>query len=94
MPFFLFRFHLFTVIKLQQMNVIGFGILGACLITLIASSSINFAYPANDFPVEILGCASFKFLDSNNDSPCPLDIQQTYAAQVMGAAPNEIEFIW
>mmetsp|Transcript_2448 Transcript_2448/g.2556 ORF Transcript_2448/g.2556 Transcript_2448/m.2556 type:complete len:767 (+) Transcript_2448:215-2515(+) len=72
----------------------GLGILGACLITLIASSSINFAYPANDFPIEIRGCASFQFLTSNNDSPCPLDIQQTYAAQVMGAAPNEIEFIW
>jgi hypothetical protein len=94
MPVFFFAFIYLNVIQLQQMNVIGLGILGACLITLIASSSINLAYPANDFPIEIRGCASFQFLTSNNDSPCPLDIQQTYAAQVMGAAPNEIEFIW
>jgi hypothetical protein len=75
-------------------HITGFGILGASLITLIASSSINFAYPANRFPIEILGCASFLFEDPSGNNPCPLNIQQAYATQIMGAAPNEVEFIW
>ena len=74
--------------------LLGSGILSACLITLIAASSIGYIYPSTDFPTEVSGCSSFAYLTLNNDLPCPSSLQAVYANEVLGSAPIENNFIW
>ena len=72
----------------------GFGILLACIITIIACYGINTAYPATFFPTTVAGCASYTALDGNGIFPCPLAQQVVYTSAVYNAAPNQIQYIW
>jgi hypothetical protein len=73
---------------------LGFGIVTACLVTLIASSAIGYTNPSTNFPTEVLGCASFSFQDSNGFIPCPPGAQKAYYDLVMGSSPDANEYIW
>ena len=75
-------------------NTIGFGIVTACLVTLIASTAIGYANPSTNFPTEVLGCVSFAFQDSNGFIPCPPAAQKAYYDLVMGSSPPANEYIW